>query len=273
MKSFLEKIIEEKGDSKSEGPLRSEPESFSDDSEYTAPPARIAVYDSLSSPPRVVELQANKYEEFINLLATKTYRFSQEKRGTVPFTVIKETIENLIHACFLGVTITVLDNGNTIRISDQGPGIKSKEKALEPGFSTATREMKKIIKGVGSGLPIAGEVLACAGGTLKIENNLEEGTVVTLSIPEKAQTEDANNNETARDEAVLSTRQKQVLFLVTELGSTGPSEVANELGISLSSAYRDLLYLESHNLIKASGQGKRSLTAQGVEYLDVAIDK
>ena len=95
--------------------------------------------------------------------------------------VIREIVENFIHAYFKAPTITILDGGNTIRFSDQGPGIKQKDLALEYGTSSATEEMKHYIRGVGSGLPYAQQYMVDKGGSLDIEDNLGGGTVVTIS--------------------------------------------------------------------------------------------
>jgi len=126
--------------------------------------ARLAIYDNLKVSPRVIELSASGFDDFISLLASKAYQSSQEKGGSIPFTVIKEVVENLIHAYFNEITITILDEGNTIRISDQGPGIQDKNKAMLPGFSTATSKMRGFIKGVGSGLPVVKESISFLGG-------------------------------------------------------------------------------------------------------------
>ena len=265
MKDYLEKLIDKTSNPENENlPVEEKPM-----------PARLAVYDSMSVSPYIVDLSADDYEEFIGLLSTKAYQASQEKGGAVPFTLIKEIIENLIHACFSEVIITILDNGNTVRISDQGPGIKNKAKAVEPGFSTATRSMKRFIKGVGSGLTVVKESLALLGGTIAIDDNIEQGTVITLSLPFKS---NVDNNESVDSgvfkpapgstQVKLNKRQRQVLFLVTELGEVGPTKIASELTISLSTAYRDLSHLESGGLIKTAPNGKRSLTAAGIEKLD-----
>jgi len=276
MKDFLRKVLEEKATAQDHG--RISPAELVDCTGGKPPPARIAVYDSLASAPRVVELSAQDYEEFINLLATKTYQLSQEKGGSIPFTVIREIVENLIHAYFREAVITILDNGNTIRISDQGPGIKDKEKTLQPGFTTATQGMKKIIRGVGSGLPIVREALVCAKGNVIIEDNLERGTVITLSVPGRKESHQggavAESAGPAPHEVPrfkLSSRQKRVLFLVTELGAVGPSKVADELDVSLSTAYRDLLRLEKEGLVELGDRGRRGLTSLGVKCLDVIL--
>lgn len=236
------------------------------------PSVRVAVYDNLSSLPRVVELSGRDYREFVDLMSNKTYELSQSKGGQIPFSVIREVVENLVHAYFEEAVITILDGGNTIRVSDQGPGIEDKDAAFTPGFSTATRQMKRVIRGVGSGLPVAKEMLEVAGGKITIEDNLRRGAVITLSLesqpvkPEPAQ-EPAVETQAA-PEPLLTDRQKRVLFLVTELGALGPSKIADELGISLSSAHRDLVALEGLGLIETTSHGKRALSSRGVDYLE-----
>lgn len=143
---------------------------------------RIAVYDSLRSLPRIVDLSFDNVPDFINKTTEEVYGMSHSQGGRIPYTIIKEIIENLIHASFKEIIITVLNNGNKIMISDQGPGIFDKEKAILPGYTSATSEMKKFIRGVGSGLPIVNETIAFSGGMLDIKDNIKNGTVVTLSI-------------------------------------------------------------------------------------------
>ncbi|MGE5594333.1 MAG: ATP-binding protein [Betaproteobacteria bacterium] len=142
---------------------------------------RIAVYDSLSTVPRIVDVRGRDCSELLNELASKTYSFAHEKGGQLPYVAIKEIVENLLHADFQDAVISILPDGNTIRVSDQGPGILEKEKAFLPGFTTATTEMRKIIRGVGSGLPIVRDSMRAIGGFVSIEDNLKRGCVVTLS--------------------------------------------------------------------------------------------
>ncbi|MBS5479093.1 MAG: winged helix-turn-helix transcriptional regulator, partial [Coriobacteriia bacterium] len=82
-------------------------------------------------------------------------------------------------------TISILDRGQTIVFSDQGPGIPNKRDAMRPSFTSATRAMKKYIRGVGSGLPIVEEYIRRNNGTLTIEDNLGHGTIVTVSLVRK----------------------------------------------------------------------------------------
>lgn len=143
--------------------------------------ARIAVYDDAAAAPRVVVIEPTDVRSFLEEITATVNRLSHEQGGTIPFMVIREIVENFIHALFQAPTITILDGGNTIRFSDQGPGIKEKALALEYGTSSATEEMKRYIRGVGSGLPYAQQYMADKGGSLEIEDNIAGGTVVTIS--------------------------------------------------------------------------------------------
>jgi DNA-binding transcriptional ArsR family regulator len=236
------------------------------DAEPAEPEVRLAIYDSPLAAPRVVSLRGQEFHEFVGDLAARTFNFARERGGRIPFVVIREIIENLIHAYFQGAVISILNEGNTIRISDHGPGIVNKAYALEPGFTTATPAMRKFIKGVGSGLPVARDQLAFLGGAITLEDNLGQGTVVTLSVGSERVKPAAGVPEPSQRHA-LSARQKKVLLLIAELGSAGPSALAKELGVSQSTAYRELELLERRHLIASKDAGKRTLTEDGVAAL------
>lgn len=230
------------------------------------PEVRLAVYDSPAAHPQVMSLRGDDFHTLVGEIAARTYGVSRERGGRLPYVVIREIVENLIHAYFQNATVTVLDDGNTIRISDQGPGIANKDLAALPGFSTATAEMRRMIRGVGSGLPVAKEQLTLLGGTMTIEDNLDQGTVVTLSLRRDATATPAERP--ARHRYDVSARQKKVLLLIAELGAAGPMTIAKELDISHSTAYRELQALQSLKLATGKGRGKRTLTEEGIAYLD-----
>ncbi len=230
------------------------------------PEVRLAVYDSPAAHPQVMSLRGDDFHTLVGEIAARTYGVSRERGGRVPYVVIREIVENLIHAYFQNATVTVLDDGNTIRISDQGPGIANKDLAALPGFSTATAQMRRMIRGVGSGLPVAKEQLTLLGGTMTIEDNLDQGTVVTLSLRREAAPTPAERPAQHRYD--VSARQKKVLLLIAELGAAGPMTIAKELDISHSTAYRELQALQSLKLATGKGRGKRTLTEEGIAYLD-----
>ena len=150
-------------------------------------PARIAVYDDASAAPRVVVIEPKDVRAYLEEITLQVSQLAQGQGGSIPFMVIREIVENFIHAYFIEPTISILNHGNTIRFSDQGPGIREKERALQYGTTSATEEMRRYIRGVGSGLPYAQQYMLDKGGRLVIEDNIAGGTVVTISLPSSAE--------------------------------------------------------------------------------------
>lgn len=149
--------------------------SLSGDFSHALTSARIACYDDFRSAPRITEIAPNTTAEFIEDLASTVYAQAQQTGGAIPYTVIREVSENFIHARFCEIVVSIYDGGNTIRFSDQGPGIPQKKKTQMPGFSSATDPMKQYIRGVGSGLPLVKEYLSFSHGRITIEDNLRTG--------------------------------------------------------------------------------------------------
>jgi hypothetical protein len=226
---------------------------------------RIAIYDTLTSPPRVVSVEEQDVPALIASLAEKTYHHCREQGGQVPYSVINELIENLLHACFRDVVVTILDDGHTIRISDHGPGVGDKDRAFLPGFTTATAEQRLIIRGVGSGLPLARDSLQLLRGVLTVEDNLGGGAVFTIKMPGP---EPAVPQPVEPPAVKLTNRQTKVLVLLMELGEAGPTAISKELHISSATAFREFVELEKMGLIHSRGDGKRALTEAGVSLLE-----
>ena len=148
-------------------------------------PARIAVYDDMIAPPRVVVIDPCDITDYLTQITQTVYQLMAEQGGDLPHMIIRELVENFIHASFIEPTISILDKGQTLVFSDQGPGIANKAAAVRPSFSTATSEMKYYIRGVGSGLPMVEDYLKMRHGSMKIEDNLDHGTIVTVSFAHK----------------------------------------------------------------------------------------
>lgn len=163
--------------------------------EVVTNPARIAVFDDPTASPRVVVIQPSDVRTFLEEITATVTKLAKEQGSSISFTVIREVVENYVHAYFIEPTITILNGGNTIRFSDQGPGIREKDRALEYGTTSATEEMKRYIRGVGSGLPYAQQYMEDHGGTLTIEDNMNAGTVVTISMPTPHATEVAASQQ------------------------------------------------------------------------------
>ena len=242
---------------------------------------KIAVYPK-SGEPEVSEVSAASpraaREKFSRLIMEKV----RDSGGRVPEEALRELIENLVHAEFRGVVVSVLEDGNVVRISDKGPGIEHKERAFEFGFSGATPEAVREIRGVGAGLGIARATAEKAGGTVSVEDNIGGGTVATISMGEAVQKKEDGKppvrpvSQRKYPDAVpkmnISERQEKVLITVLECGELGPSTVAEKLEISVSTAYRDLSVLEEHGLVAGDESGKRVITPLGRDLVENIVN-
>lgn len=161
---------------------------------------RIAIYDDMFSTPRVVVIEPTEVRPYLEEVTNTVYRCMKEQGGAISLMVIREIVENFIHAHFMEPIISILDGGQTIRFADQGPGIADKERAFEFGVTSADRDMKRYIRGTGAGFPMVQQYLEAAGGAVSIEDNLGAGTVVTVSL-DPARVEEIKRN-TARGAAV-----------------------------------------------------------------------
>lgn len=150
--------------------------------------ARIAVYDDMLSTPRVIVIEPQDVRTYLEETTNTVYQCMKEQGGHISLMVIREIVENFIHAHFAEPIISILDGGDTIRFADQGPGIDDKERAFDFGVTSANSKMKRYIRGTGAGFPMVQEYLENAGGAVSIEDNMGNGTVVTVSLdPKRAQ--------------------------------------------------------------------------------------
>ena len=237
--------------------------------------ARVALYDDLKSAPRVTDVAPADTNEFIEKLTTTIYEQVKLVGGKIPYTLIREVSENFIHAQFKEIVVSILDDGNTIRFADQGPGIQEKQKAQEPGFTSATEPMKKYIRGVGSGFPLVRDYLENSDGTIVIEDNLVSGAVVTISLERKKAEEIAlPAHETQAPHQVnpvyvppipLSEREKDFLGIILREGEVGVTELSKLTGTPNATTYNTLLSLEESSLVQKSPNKKRHLTEIGYQ--------
>ncbi|MBA2692212.1 MAG: hypothetical protein H0U65_06940 [Rubrobacter sp.] len=250
---------------------------------------RVVVYPE-GGEPEITEVSAGSPGAATAKLTRLIDRKAAEMESGIPERAVREIIENLIHADYKGVVISILDDGKTVRVSDKGPGIASKSQAMEFGFSGANAEALSQIRGIGAGLGIARSEMVKARGRLSIEDNLGGGSVVTVSIAEESGTDDKPEPTGAPEEARefqkpspkrkypdevprinISERQQNVLVTVLECGEVGPSTIAGSLEISVSTAYRDLSVLEEHGLVAGDESGKRVISPLGRDYVEAII--
>lgn len=223
---------------------------------------RVAVYGDGSVPPHTEDVPVAA-RRGATAAADRVAAIVQDASGRVPAAAIHEVVANLAHAEYQGAAVTVLDQGNRVRVSDCGAGISDVERALLPGYSSARGALRSKIRGVGAGLPLAKAAMEAVGGRLTVDSNIAGGVVVTL---------DARAPEMAREEPPaqaqeLSDRHKRVLALLREVGEAGPTMVAQELGAGIGTAHRALTALEHRGLVVSDARGKRRLTDEGLRQL------
>lgn len=241
--------------------------------------ARLAIYRDGEPEPKVEEVQGTGPEELIHRLCTATERVIRDQGGIIPQPAVKALIENLVHARFRSPTVSVLDGGRTVRVADRGPGIADKERAVEPGYSSAGEAERRIIAGVGAGLAVAARQAEEGGGRLEISDNLGGGTVVTLEFARAGR--DVRSGiagpplagirrfHPAVDRpSELSDNGKRVLLLLAELGGSGLTTICDELRIPVDSARSELDSLRRLGLLDPADHVHLVLTPAGLNYLD-----
>ncbi len=87
-------------------------------------------------------------------------------------------INMVIHAGGGTADVNVTEEYVEIILSDQGPGIKDVEQAMQEGFSTATDNIRSLGFGAGMGLPN----MKRYSDYMKIDSTVGEGTDITMRV-------------------------------------------------------------------------------------------
>ena len=246
---------------------------------------RIAVYEEPLSAPRIIVIEDDEPRRFMAEMCDRAFTIAKSMGTVLPRTVFKELLDNLIHAAFQEAIVSITDRGNGLIVSDRGKGIPSAEKAMEPGFSTATEFLRSYIRGVGAGLPLVKEIVEKMGGSLILDRNIDRGCRIRISLDsarlEKLEGEhfpaqrsfsfssQGKHSDSLVEPVELTDREKHVLLLLGEIETAGPSKVARELDISLSTAHRELARLERRSLVQSLPNGKKRLTGKGIGQLEL----
>jgi hypothetical protein len=235
--------------------------------------ARLAIYVDGEPEPKVEDVQGAGCDELIHRLCTRLDVVVREQHSELPQVALKALVQNLIHAHFCDVTISVLDGGSTVRVADHGPGIPDKQLAIQPGYSSARSLERRHIPGVGSGLAIAARLAAQAGGRLEIVDNLGGGAVVTMSMPVRPKPgarpdEAAVPQVSAWRSSGISDKGKRLLLLLAELGGASLATIADELRLSADAARAEVEALARLGLLEPREQNRIALTPAGLSQLE-----
>lgn len=223
--------------------------------------ARLAVYPDPCLPPAVTELSAPGAAALVESL----FAAAAAAAHRLPVLAVREVVENLVHAGFADALVSVLGGGRVLRVSDRGPGIADRTRALEPGVTGAGAAEREVVRGVGCGLPLAAAVMEAAGGGLELADNIGGGTVATISLPADAPDARAGEPPPAGS---LPEGARLALALLMEVECAGPERLAAELGAPLARCGRDLVLLEHHALVTRGTDGARRLTPPGTALVE-----
>lgn len=222
------------------------------------------------SAPKMDVIPLTDATDFIGSIANRTWEASQKLGGDIPFSIINELAENFIHAHFCEPVISIFDAGNTIRFSDQGPGISDISLVCRPGFTSATEEMKSYIRGVGSGLALVKEYLEMRGGSLEIEPNIGTGCVVTISLSApKAQVVALQPEPEPIDfisDIELTPNETKVALELYPNNILGVTEISKRAHMPVSSVHAALTKLQEYGVVTTRSK-KRLLTSFGFEFV------
>lgn len=216
----------------------------------------------------VTEISERDFPSFAERLVGAILAYLEEAGRPLPRIALREVVDNLVHAVPCTASAVVDPSLSRIYISDTGPGISCPDHALELGFSTANELHRSLIRGVGIGLYLAREDMRALGGDLRIISEPGSGTHVCLSLDGSF---GAPAEPYVGDLPDLSPRQNNILFLLSEGVLLGPTGISQELGISPSTAYRELTKLERMGLVACKPDGKRFLSESGRTYLQALL--
>lgn len=145
--------------------------------------ALLAYQESESELPKVIPIEDTVPTRFLENLISATCRILKDKNSSIPTVVAAELITNLVHAEFKRTVITISANGDQLNVSDHGPGIPNKDDALLFGYyGEPPKRYRSLVRGAGTGLPLAHQLITAVGGQLILADNLNGGTVATAMM-------------------------------------------------------------------------------------------
>jgi len=148
--------------------------------EETRLQALLVYQEAESELPKVIPIEDTIPSRFLENLISATCRILKDKGSSIPTIVATELITNLAHAEFNRSVITISANGDQLTVSDHGPGIPNKDDALLFGYyGEPPKRYRSLVRGAGTGLPLAHHLITAIGGQLVLTDNLDGGTVAT----------------------------------------------------------------------------------------------
>ena len=111
----------------------------------------------------------------------KTLKLLNVDPGVIKRVVIAlyEAEVNIVAHAYRGIIYAQIEgSGIKLRLEDEGPGIPDIERAMTPGFSTASQQVREMGFGAGMGLPNISD----NADNFKIESSVGKGTTLYIEI-------------------------------------------------------------------------------------------
>lgn len=212
-------------------------------------------------------------EQTSDKVVEKLARFNM----SCPKDIITECISNFYHSASDSAAVIINLDTPSVTFIDDGKGIQDTHKALTIGYSTTGIEDRTFIRGLGLGFSLIKNRCKHSNISCLIESAPEKGTKINLIFSQRKLNKASNQDKYSRPiteqsdiidtpHYCLTKRQREVLNIVNSVNEVGPSVVSDLLGIPLSTAYRDLHFLEHIGFITSLNK-KRQITTSGFKYL------
>lgn len=121
--------------------------------------------DTVSAQKLMVKAEASRMMTVLTNVISNAIKYSHPNGGVV-------------------VSISTLKKSVRIRVKDTGIGIPAQSiDKVTKGFFRAENALKLVANGTGLGLYLVDTIVRLHNGTLKIESEVEKGTVVTIDLP------------------------------------------------------------------------------------------
>lgn len=242
------------------------------------PLVNIAVIDPISNQTqKIVFNYSETVCSYIYKITSYICEYAFNNGFTYPEELISECLSNFSHAQTTEALVSINQKGGVIQFLDQGRGIKDLSQALKIGYSTTNHKEIPYIRGLGLGLPLIKKLAHENKIDLDIKSKPKKGTRIILQKTKPPINNSLKAGVTPRPLSevsdiintphyYLNVRQREILHIIKQAAEIGPTKISELLGIPLSTAYRDLKYLEECSLI-ISNKGKRTATASGLRII------
>lgn len=211
---------------------------------------KIKLTLTLNSSPIEMNYDPNKLQRIMLNLLSNAIKYN------VPNGSVSVTVDKIL---------TTEGEQARIQISDTGIGIKdeNKSKIFDRFFQEKHHTTSYV--GSGIGLHIVKEYVALHGGTIKVEDNIPQGSIFIINLPITGQIQIFNN----QDNSTMTETQQQEYIIEKQDESPKPSILI----VEDNDDFRHFLIncLKSKYIVFEASNGKKALSILSQEFIQIVI--